>query len=96
MADDFRMLKPFHFSYTGTDNKIRNMTYPFRLPNADAKLNFRLVIRKSIGSSNCAGLNGLHIIIHSGNDMDRFDKIFYYVPLNQHGYFSIQFQLRNR
>lgn len=86
------MLKPFHFSYafeSETGKRIRNVTYPFKLPNAAAKFSLKIWIPKSVGSVHCAKLSGLKIAIHSGSDMPRFDRNVYYFPLNHIGEFYI-------
>lgn len=80
IADTFRMLDPFRIDY----KEARNITYPFRVQNSAENFKIHLFIPRNYQDVMCGKINGLKVHIHSGDDMARFKKSFYYIPLNQH------------
>lgn len=87
MAESFRMVEPL---YSDSESP-QPITYPFHLRNSAESLNLKFILTRPVSKFNdCGTINGLKVHIHSRDDLPRFRKIFFYVPINQHGHFIIR------
>lgn len=88
MADDYRLLEPFHI-----EDYSRNITYPYHVRSAKENFDLNIPIHKNqTETKNCPNkFQGLKIFIHPGDEMiEQNINKYYYVPLNHDARLTIR------
>lgn len=92
LADDFPKVNGFRLSYwhltdftrNGTQ-ELLNLTYPYKMTNSGTGLALRMLLPKAENDTDtmCSDvLEGLKILIHSGEEIPQIKKHFYHIPFD--------------